>query len=195
MGFYDRQESLNLNTNISITICGLGGIGFWVAKFAAMSGIETIYAFDPDTIEEHNLNRLDIPSKFINKNKSDIVKIIVNSIRPMCTIYTFPFIFNGSINTNTDWLVDCTDNYKSQLKNQEIAKSKGMKYLKAGYDGEEFSINNRVAEWGEAEDGYQKTPSWVVPATIVAAMTVAKIMKYTEYRVATDVRHLFHKKR
>lgn len=195
MSVYDRQEPLKLNSDISITIVGLGGIGFWVTKFAAMSGIEKIYAFDPDTIEEHNLNRLDLPSKFINRNKADVVKMIINNIRPRCTIYAFPFIFNDSSNTDTDWLIDCTDNYKSQLKNQEIAKSKGMKYLKAGYDGEAFSINNSVAEWGEAEDGYQITPSWVVPATIVAAMTVAKIMKYTEYRVATNVENLFRSKR
>ena len=54
MSFYDRQESLQLKTP-SITVVGAGGIGFWVSKFAAMSGIEKIYIFDPDTIEESNL--------------------------------------------------------------------------------------------------------------------------------------------
>lgn len=188
---YNRQEKLKIDKDVSITIVGAGGIGFWVAKFAAMSGIEKIYIFDPDVIEEHNLNRLDIPDKFIGRNKSDVVKLIINSIRPECTIYSFPYKFSDIHKTDTDWLVDCTDNHKSQLENQRLATSFGQKYMKAGYDGESFSIHNSVAEWGEADDGYQIVPSWVVPATIVAALTVAKIMKYKSKEVITNVENLF----
>jgi len=191
MSLYNRQKSLGLNIDTSISVVGLGGIGFWVSKFAAMSGISKIYAFDPDVLEENNLNRLDLPLKFINRNKADIVKIVINSIRPQCTIYTFPFKFSDMHNTDTDWLIDCTDNYSSQITNQKIAKSKGMKYLKAGYDGEAFSINNKVAEWGDVEDGYQITPSWVVPAVIVASMTVAKVIKYNKEELFTNVKNLF----
>ena len=125
MSIYERQKKLELNTKQSITVVGCGGIGYWVVKFAAMSGIEKIYAFDPDTIEEHNLNRLDIPEKFLGRNKSDIVKIVVNSLRPDCTIYTFPYEFSDIHDTGTDWLVDCTDNYKSQIENQRITNLKG----------------------------------------------------------------------
>ena len=49
---YDRQSKLKLNQNQSITVVGCGGIGYWVAKFSAMSGIDPIYLFDPDTFEE-----------------------------------------------------------------------------------------------------------------------------------------------
>lgn len=59
---YDRQKTLNLNKDISITVVVVGGVGYWVAKFAAMSGIEKIYLYDHDVIEEHNLNRLDLPT-------------------------------------------------------------------------------------------------------------------------------------
>jgi len=191
MSLYDRQKSLGLDIDISVTILGSGGIGFWVTKFAAMSGINKIYVFDPDVIEENNLNRLDLPMKFINRNKADIAKIVVNSIRPECNIYAFPFKFSDMHDTNTDWIIDCTDNYESQINNQKIAKSKGIRYLKSGYDGESFSINNKVAEWGDVEDGYQITPSWIVPAVIVAAMTVAKVIKYNEEEIFTNVKNLF----
>jgi hypothetical protein len=66
-----------------------------------------------------------------------------------------------------------------------------MKYLKAGYDGEEFSIHNSVAEWGEAEDGYRVVPSWVVPAVTVAALTVAKIMKYPNAEIVSNINGVF----
>jgi len=187
MSFYERQLELKLDTDISITCVGCGGIGFWVAKFAAMSGIKTIFAFDPDVIEEHNLNRLDIPERFIGRNKADMVEMVVKMLRPDCNIYARPFKFQSFNYTRTDWIIDCTDKYKSQVDNYNIAKSTGTKYLKSGYDGESFSINNVVAQWGEAEDGYVITPSWVVPATIIAALTVAKVMKYHSSEISSSI--------
>jgi molybdopterin/thiamine biosynthesis adenylyltransferase len=188
---YNRQDALNLNQKQSITIVGCGGIGYWVAKFAAMSGIDPIYLYDPDTFEEHNFNRIDLPIKFISRNKADITRIVIHNIRPNCTVYSFPFKYSELTSEKTDWIIDCTDSYKSQLKNQEISKKIGSRYLKSGYDGEEFSIHNSVAEWGEAEDGYQIVPSWVVPATIVAALTIGKIMKYVDKEVISNVSELY----
>ena len=191
MGLYDRQEEIGLDVNQSIAVIGAGGIGFWVTKFAAMSGIEKIYVFDDDVIEEHNLNRLDLPDSFLGMNKAEAISLIVNKIRPDCSIYRFPYRLTENHLIDGSFLVDCTDELKSQMNNQEIAKKRGMRYLKAGYDGEDFSIHNSVAEWGESEDGYTKVPSWVVPATIIAAMTVAKIMKYKDAEVVGNVKGLF----
>jgi len=104
-----------------------------------------------------------------------------------------PWRFNESSMPGTEWLIDCTDNYKSQLENQKLAKSFGMKYLKAGYDGENFSINDKVATWGDDdEDGYKIVPSWVVPATIIAAMTIAKIMKYPDKELHSSIKGVFN---
>jgi molybdopterin/thiamine biosynthesis adenylyltransferase len=195
MNLYNRQEKLKLDTNQSITVVGCGGIGFWVCKFLAMSGVETIYAFDDDRIEEHNLNRLDIPESFIGANKADVVKRMVEMLRPECNIKTFPFKFSDVHRTGTKWLVDCTDNSKSQEANQKIADEHGMRYFKAGYDGENMSLHNRVAEWGEAQDGYVVIPSWVVPASMIAAMAVAKILKYPENEMITNVEGIFEARR
>ncbi len=191
MSLYIRQEKLKLNTDVSVTIVGCGGIGYWVAKFLAMSGIENLWLFDHDVIEEHNLNRLDLPEQTIGKNKADVVKIMIESIRPECTIYAMPFKFGESHKPNTDWLVDCTDNHESQLNNQKIAANQNMRYVKAGYDGENFSIHNSVAEWGESDDGYRTVPSWVVPASMIAALTVAKIMKYADAECVSNISGVF----
>jgi len=190
---YNRQKKLKLDIDQSITVVGCGGIGYWVAKFAAMSGIDIIYVFDPDIIEIHNLNRLDLPEKFVGRNKSDVVRIVVNSLRPMCSMYSMPYRFTEVHDTDTTWLVDCTDNYESQVENQRIANIRGMRYLKAGYDGEQFSINNVVAEWGDVEDGYRVVPSWVVPSVVVASLTVAKILKYKYKEAATTIENMFLK--
>src|SRR5574343_556867 len=123
----DRQKTLNLNKDISITVVGVGGVGYWVAKFAAMSGIEKIYLYDHDVIEEHNLNRLDLPTDAIGKNKAAIVKGMITYLRPDATVYSFPFKFKESLAKKTDWLIDCTDSSYVQEENQRIAKVMGMK--------------------------------------------------------------------
>jgi molybdopterin/thiamine biosynthesis adenylyltransferase len=195
MSLYKRQEKLELNVDQSAAVVGCGGIGYWVAKFLAMSGVDRLWLFDNDIIEQHNLNRLDLPEETIGKNKADITKIAINSIRPECTVYAMPFIFNESHKPNTDWLIDCTDKFASQQENQKIANAQGMIYVKAGYDGEDFSIHNSVAEWGEADDGYVTVPSWVVPASMVAAMTVAKILKYPNAELVSNIAGVFRSDR
>jgi len=193
MGLYERQETLNLITDINITIAGCGGIGYWVAKFAAMSGIKEMFLFDPDILEEHNLNRIDLPEKFLGRNKADVTALVIKTLRPDCIVHARPFILQEFNYTKTDWIVDCTDKYDSQIQNQYIANTKLSRYVKAGYNGEHFSINDKVAEWGEAEDGYTIVPSWVVPATIVAGLTVAKIMKYQHSEVSKEIVDVFRK--
>lgn len=195
MSLYDRQNTLELKQDQSITVVGCGGIGYWVAKFASMSGIDPIYLFDPDTFEEHNFNRIDLQTKFVGRNKADITRAMIHTLRPDCSVFAFPYKYSKLSAEKTDWIIDCTDNYKSQLKNQEISSEIGSRYLKAGYDGENFSIHNSVAEWGEAEDGYQIIPSWVVPATIVAALTVGKVMKYVDNEVISSVEKLYQFRR
>jgi len=104
-------------------------------------------------------------------------------------IISMPFKLQEHTFLKTDWIIDCTDNFASQIENQKIANESGSSYIKSGYDGESFSINESVAEWGEVVDGYQITPSWVVPASIVAALTIAKIVKYNEYEVASNIKY------
>ncbi len=191
MGLYDRQEKLNLKTNVSILICGCGGIGYWVAKYAAMSGIEKLILYDSDVLEEHNLNRLDLPDSVLGKNKAQITRTVINEIRPFATVQAFPYKLTKGNYLHANWFVDCTDNQNSQITNQEIAHSNGSKYVKAGYNGERMTLSDCVAEWGEAPDGYTIIPSWVVPASIIAALTVAKIMKYEKSEVSTELKKLF----
>ncbi len=193
MSLYQRQETLELNQSMSVTVVGCGGIGYWVAKILAMSGIGKIVLYDPDTLEEHNLNRLDIPMRYIGKNKADVTKLAIQGIREECISYAFPFPFND-MGEKTDWVIDCTDSAKAQIENQALAKKMGAKYFKAGYDGENFGIHNAVAEWSTDDDeegGYTIVPSWAVPAMIVACLAVAKVMKYEGKEVVSSVDKLF----
>jgi len=183
MSFYERQDLIEgINTDIKVCVVGCGGIGFHVAKGLAMSGVKDIFAFDPDILEESNLNRLDLTVDFIGKNKADVVREVIKSLRPLCNVKRFPFPMKDHLYPKgVDWVIDCTDNHAAQLENQRMASENGAKYLKAGYDGERMSLNDRVATWdsGETQDGYRVTPSWAVPAIIIAYLAVGKVLKYT----------------
>lgn len=191
MGLYDRQETLSLNKDISISVIGCGGVGYWVAKFAAMSGIENIYLYDFDVIEEHNLNRLDLPISAVGKNKASVVKNMINFLRPNANVFAIPFKFKKELFRQTDWIIDCTDKSEVQMLNQGIANQFGVKYMKVGYNGEHITLSDVVAEWGESTNGYTIVPSWVVPASIVAALAVGKIMKYTGKELSANIKDLY----
>ncbi len=196
MGLYDRQESIKLkNLDKPIAVLGCGGVGFWLAKFAAMSGVKTLYLFDPDVLEEHNLNRIDLPYRWLGKNKAQATKNYITEIREDIKIIAFPFIMQEhTLPNDTAIIVDCTDNFNSQMKNQSIANDRGIRYIKAGYNGTHMTISNSVAEWGEAPDGYTIIPSWVVPSVVVASMTVGKILKYDGVELSTDLEKMYNER-
>ena len=51
---YSRQETMNVNSNQSIVVVGCGGVGFNVVLQLVMSGVNNIYVFDYDEIEEQS---------------------------------------------------------------------------------------------------------------------------------------------
>jgi len=192
MQFYERQKDIKMNTDIKVAVVGLGGVGYWVAKFLAMSGVNEFQLFDNDTLEIHNLNRLDLPISTLGMNKADVAKRVIENIRPDAEVKSVPFKFKpeflrGSVNV----IVDCTDKISSQESVSSYAKSKGIKYMKVGYDGTHITIANKVAGWGESEDGYQITPSWVVPAVVVASLAVGSILKYVGKELSIDIISLY----
>lgn len=195
MGYYDRQELIpGIKRDMKVLVVGCGGIGFHVSKMLTMSGVNDIVVFDPDTLEESNLNRLDITLDFVGKNKADIVKQVCKSLRPEMNLKAFPFpLKDHTYPKDVDWVIDCTDNHQAQLDIERMANENGARYVKAGYDGTRMSLNDKVAQWdaGETQDGYRVTPSWCVPAIVIAALAVGKVMKYHDKEMGCDLSELY----
>jgi len=196
MSVYDRQDRIEgINKGLKLLIIGAGGIGFWAAKFFAMSGIEEMTIFDPDTLEESNLNRLDLTYDSIGKNKAIIVRDMIEVIRPDCKVRAYPFPLKEHLMPRDfDVMVDCTDNFKAQCEHEALAKKSGKKYVKFGYDGTRVSISNSIPRWDttdEEVDGYRVTPSWVIPSVVVAAMGVGAVMKYHGKELGADISQFY----
>ena len=196
MDMYNRQKELGLNINQKILVIGVGGVGWWVTKAFAMSGVKDITIFDADIIEIHNLNRLDVPESCLGRNKVDMLKSFINQMRSDCDVHGFPIKFNPDVISNDfDYIVDCTDVHKVQLENQKYAQDNKIKYIKVGYNGFSVSVNDGVGEWDTnpegTEDGYTIIPSYVVPAMAIASLAVHKVLTESDKQIACKVDDLY----
>jgi len=191
---YNRQRNMNINRDQSICVVGCGGVGMNVAIKLAMAGVKNITVFDNDNIEEHNLNRLPVPYNCIGMNKAYVAKEMIKQMRPGCDVTCYKSNFDEVLADYTDWLVDCTDSFKTQKMLQSFCDESNIKYCKLGYDGERMSIHNKVASWDIDENddsGYTVTPSWAVPSSIVADLGVAKVLKYNKSELGIELKNLY----
>jgi molybdopterin/thiamine biosynthesis adenylyltransferase len=138
----------------------------------AMAGTKKVMVFDDDTIEIHNLPRLDAPMTCLGKNKAALLSEFVKQMRPDADFTGYHFKFNPDVidMEEVDIIVDCTDKHDVQIANKEIADENGADYVKAGYNGRHITIAQSLPMWdtGNHQDGYTIVPSFVSPAVIVA---------------------------
>lgn len=196
---YIRQRNMNIDKNIHVCIVGCGGVGFNAGIQFAMAGVESFILFDADYIEEHNLNRLPVPFNCMGMNKAKVLKEMILQMRPHANVSIYKSKFDEMLLTSNDgspdWIVDCTDDFSAQKRIYETANNRSIKYCKLGYDGERISINNKVATWDLDENdnqGYNVVSSWAVPATIVAALGVAKVMKYNDKETGLEIKNMYY---
>lgn len=195
MSIYTRQRNMNINKDIGVCIVGCGGVGFNAGIQFAMAGVSTFILFDFDIIEEHNLNRLPVPYACIGMNKAKVLKEMIFQMRPDADVTIYKTKFDEMLIDNIDWIVDCTDNFNAQNYIYKVSTERSINYCKLGYDGERIAINNKVATWDLDEndqEGYNVTPSWAVPATMVAALGVAKVMKYTDKECGFEIKNVYN---
>tara|TARA_R100001530_G_C4318013_1_gene154904 strand:+ start:1410 stop:2147 length:738 start_codon:yes stop_codon:yes gene_type:complete len=192
---YTRQQTLQLRTPNAVSVVGVGGIGFWAAVDLAMSGVPQLFLFDPDVLEESNRNRLPVCQSSVGMPKVDVCKDFIQTLRPDCIVVGIQEKFEGvfmDIQLKvSNFILDCTDSPTSQIAIYKETQKVGLaKYVRAGYDGTGMTVTGHVSGWikPQAErENYTIAPSWVVPAQIVAALAVAKIMKWPDQEVACDV--------
>lgn len=191
---YDRQREIGLTLPQSVTIAGCGGIGSWVAILSAMSGVQNLYLFDNDIMEEHNRNRLPFCRGGLNRPKVEVVREFILSIRPEAVVVAIPEKLEGiflSIQLSVSRsIIDCTDSPRAQFNIYNACKAAGVNYIRAGYDGTRITVTSNVSGWirtDSEEETYAVNPSWVVPAVTVAALAVGKMEKYFNQEVLLDI--------
>lgn len=189
LDIYNRQKTLELRVPHKVSIIGVGGIGTWVALFAAMSGVEELELADPDTVDATNLNRLPYNLEAIGKQKTAAAAALLTGIRDVrirCRERSANF-------EHTEFVFICTDDLESKLKYAALAKEHNVPFAILGYDGNAISISiNRIPEvWDNGPDGYRIVPSWVAPPALIAALAIDLAFSgVTEFTYDGDIRYL-----
>ena len=190
---YQRQTPLQLDVPPVLTVCGCGGIGSWVAIDAAMTGVSSIFLFDPDIMEEHNRNRLPFCQGSIGLPKVEVIKNYIAAIRPDCTVIAIQDKLEGILLEIQMGLgapvIECTDSPNCQIAVYNACKKANVRFIKAGYDGTHITVAGSVSGWikASAQETYTIQPSWVVPAQVVAALAIAKLCKYPDQESSLDI--------
>ena len=172
MQIYDRQKDLNLKIPNSVLIIGVGGVGSWVALDLALVGVKQLTLVDPDTIEEHNLNRTPFKLSDIGKPKVDAISDLILERRVDVNIEPLQGKIEDLISLDYidlslyDYIIDCRDRFAPL----ETTKPN---YVKLGYDGKNLTIHfnpTPQTAWGEGAGGYEVIPSYLVPPQLLAGL-------------------------
>lgn len=192
MSVYDRQETVRLAVPSTVHIVGCGGVGSWVALYLALAGVEQLHLYDPDTVEESNLNRLPYPPSACGKLKTKVLGDLLLSLRPSLEIREHG-AFEPLLHKFSRWecVVGAVDTMRDRQRIAEAAQDAGesVHYIDVGAEATECTVSDSPADWSIAADrpGYF-TPIWVGPVTLAASI-VAGIICTGGFRVPDPLIH------
>lgn len=112
-------------------VIGCGGLGGYVLEQLARLGVGKITAIDPDTFEEHNLNRQLLSSpRLLGHAKVDVAAQRIADINPAVTVVPIRAAFgeeNGAaLVEEADVVVDAVDNVPARLALADICGRIGI---------------------------------------------------------------------
>jgi hypothetical protein len=141
---FDRQSFLGSESqfffeNVRIAVIGYGGGGSHIGQQLAHIGIEHLYVFDDDHIEDTNLNRLiggqwkDVIKKLA---KISIAKRVIKSILPSAKIVTVKSRWQDApeILQQCDLAVGCADTYAERQQLEAECRRYLIPYIDIGMD-------------------------------------------------------------
>lgn len=178
---YNRQESLNLKIPQVAVVVGCGGIGSWTALFLALAGVKVMYLFDPDVVEEHNLNRTPFKIEQLGKNKAEAVRELIKERDSEIDVFYFPISFDSLFLTEeekVDCVIDCSDDYETQ---KMLSKRYKEKYYRAGTHAHHVTVTKTIPSWDASPQEHQEgvcgvtIPQWVAPQVIAGALVTALV--------------------
>ena len=125
------QEALSKLKNKHVLICGVGGVGSFVAEGLARSGVGKLTLVDYDVVDPSNLNRQ------LMSNKNNIGEIKVEAIKKRieevsdCVVITKNCFVDESfkLEENYDYVVDCIDTLTSKFILVKLCAQKNIKII------------------------------------------------------------------
>lgn len=151
-GFLGPQSDQILGDCV-LAVVGLGGGGSHIAQQSAHLGVSNFLLFDPDKVEESNLNRLigataqDVIEETL---KTGVTSRLIKGINPNATVQCV----NGkwqehhALLRGCDIVSGCLDSYRDRYELEVVARRYLVPYLDIGMDvheaGDGFCVSGQV---------------------------------------------------
>lgn len=126
------QEKIN---NAAILLIGAGGLGSSCAYYLAAAGVGVLGLADDDTVEMSNLNRQILHSEGgIGKPKVISAKETIEGFNPHVAVRTYSYRLSSGCRLEDeiagyDLVVDCTDNYETRYRINELCIKKQKPWI------------------------------------------------------------------
>lgn len=158
MSWLKRQSFLGPNSeallrNATVGIVGLGGGGSHIGQQLAHAGIGNCVVVDPDTIEDHNLNRL-IGGKFMflkrGKAKVVIARDLILGIQPTARVQMERSLWQVAAESlrRCDVIVGGLDSFRARDELERFCRQNLIPYIDMGMDvtkvGDGFLVAGQV---------------------------------------------------
>lgn len=138
------KENIKELKNRNVLICGVGGVGGFVAEALARSGIGKLTLVDYDTIESSNLNRQVVSNKNnIGKSKVKEIKKRIEEISDCRVLIEEKFIDDEyEIDDCYDYVVDCIDTLTSKFHLVKECHKKNIPIISSLGSAKRIKIEN-----------------------------------------------------
>lgn len=159
-------------------------MGSWLGYLLALAGVPHLDLFDPDVVEEHNLNRMPYGPQYIAERKTTALAVKISLTRPEAIVQGYKAFTASQADLlykreKPDWVIASTDTLASRREAYQWTLKYKIPYLEAAAEGEFGSIATSPAEWStpqEANPGYAHVPVWVGPAISAAVMACSYVL-------------------
>ena len=200
---YSRQESVisyEKLKNAKVAVIGVGAIGSIVADLLARIGVGTIYLFDYDTVELHNIAGQRFKEDDLGKPKVKIIEQELKKINSEITILgdNIKIVTHTQLPKELDYIFSCVDNftgrkvlldYQKKVNPNVIIFDGGLSTPTVGtnqmYKKDEKKVIDFYPDFYKEMEKEKRTtctgeliPSLVTTSTIVGALRVHQFLQH-----------------
>jgi len=169
-----------------IALIGAGGLGGQIAEMLARIGIGALTLFDPDTFEEHNLNRQNFSTlETLGREKVTVIKEALQKIHPTITIEShirrFDPLKDISMIADCDLVIDALDDPQTKLRLAQACQEHQLPFIHGaigGLSGQVAAHTTLEHLYHDAAQGAEATlgnPAFNV--TLIASIQVSEAVK------------------
>lgn len=130
------EENLEKLKNSKVAVCGIGGVGSYVAEALARSGVGKLLLIDSDTVALSNCNRQLIAlQSTIGQEKTKVMKERIADIDPQVQVEAKTIFLTAEtpveLFEGCDYIVDAIDNVSAKIRLAQIAKDNDISFIAA----------------------------------------------------------------